>query len=88
MVDVGGEWDTVKTAKIREIKTKDVWRLTRDDEDPTKAVYVNQKGDVTWAPPMDQLNTVEEFEFKGPYIEYSLKRLSPGWAWWYQPLSE
>eukprot|EP00971_Amphidinium_carterae_P122513 2425636-Amphidinium_carterae.1 len=88
MVDVGGEWDTVKTAKIREIKTKDVWRLTRDDEDPTKVVYVNQKGDATWAPPMDKLNTVEEFEFRGPYTEYSIKKLSPGWAWWYQPLSE
>eukprot|EP00971_Amphidinium_carterae_P061380 1215440-Amphidinium_carterae.1 len=88
MVDVGGEWDTVKTAKIRELKTKDVWRLTRDDEDPTKVVYVNQKGDATWAPPMDKLNTVEEFEFKGPYTEYSVKKLSPGWAWWYQPLSE
>eukprot|EP00971_Amphidinium_carterae_P102370 2026832-Amphidinium_carterae.1 len=81
MVDVGGEWDTIKTAKIRELKTKDVWRLTRDDEDPTKVVYVNQKGDATWAPPMDKLNTVEEFEFKGPYTEYSIKKLSPGWAW-------
>eukprot|EP00971_Amphidinium_carterae_P327965 6459589-Amphidinium_carterae.1 len=88
MVDVGGEWDTIKTAKIRELKTKDVWRLTRDDEDPTKVVYVNQKGDATWAPPMDKLNTVEEFEFRGPYTEYDIKRLSPGWAWWYQPLSE
>eukprot|EP00971_Amphidinium_carterae_P058553 1157957-Amphidinium_carterae.1 len=88
MVDVGGEWDTIKTAKIRELKTKDVWRLTRDDEDPTKVVYINQKGDATWAPPMDKLNTVEEFEFRGPYTEYSIKKLSPGWAWWYQPLSE
>eukprot|EP00971_Amphidinium_carterae_P238939 4742985-Amphidinium_carterae.1 len=88
MIDVDGEWDTITTAKIREIKTKDVWRLSRHDEDPTKSVYVNQKGEVTWAPPMDQLNTVEEFEFKGLYVEYNLKKMSPEWAWWYQPLSE
>eukprot|EP00971_Amphidinium_carterae_P208941 4145054-Amphidinium_carterae.8 len=34
MVEVDGEWDTVKTAKIRELKTKQVWRLVRDDNDP------------------------------------------------------
>eukprot|EP00971_Amphidinium_carterae_P274813 5453273-Amphidinium_carterae.1 len=36
MIEVDGEWDTVKTAKIRELKTKQVWRLVRDDNDPNK----------------------------------------------------
>eukprot|EP00971_Amphidinium_carterae_P233883 4640949-Amphidinium_carterae.1 len=37
---------------------------------------------------MDELTSVEEYEFKGPYIEYQIKKLSPGWAWWYQSLGE
>eukprot|EP00971_Amphidinium_carterae_P216958 4306905-Amphidinium_carterae.1 len=88
LVEVDGEWDTVKTAKIRELKTKQVWRLVRDDDDPRKTVYVSQYGDVVWTPPMNELTTVEEYEFKGPYVEYQIKKLSPGWAWWYQSLGE
>eukprot|EP00971_Amphidinium_carterae_P270933 5376573-Amphidinium_carterae.1 len=37
---------------------------------------------------MEQLTSVEEYEFKGPYVEYQIKKLSPGWAWWYQSLGE
>eukprot|EP00971_Amphidinium_carterae_P044455 874341-Amphidinium_carterae.1 len=81
LVEVDGEWDTVKTAKIRELKTKQVWRLVRDDNDINKVVYVSHKGDVAWTPPMEQLTSVEEHEFKGPYVEYQIKKMSPGWAW-------
>eukprot|EP00971_Amphidinium_carterae_P127709 2530004-Amphidinium_carterae.1 len=88
LIEVDGEWDTVKTAKIRELRTKQVWRLVRDDNDSSKTVYVSQNGDVVWTPPMSELTTVEEYEFKGPYVEYQIKKLSPGWAWWYQSLSE
>eukprot|EP00971_Amphidinium_carterae_P090273 1787355-Amphidinium_carterae.1 len=88
LVEVDGEWDTVRTAKIREIKTKQIWRLVRDDDDVSKVVYVSHKGDVAWTAPIEQLTSVEEHEFRGPYVEYQIKKMSPGWAWWYQSLGE
>eukprot|EP00971_Amphidinium_carterae_P332101 6466084-Amphidinium_carterae.1 len=37
---------------------------------------------------MEQLTSMEEYEFKGPYIEYQIKKIFRGWAWWYQSLGE
>ena len=59
------------------------WFLKRDPNNPTRRVYMSNKGEVTWDIPISSLPTVEEKEVWNRHPTFvSLQRSRDGWAWY------
>ena len=59
------------------------WYLKRDPHNPTRRVYMSNKGEATWDIPISSLPTVEEKEVWNRHPTFvSLQRSRDGWAWY------
>ena len=59
------------------------WFLKRDPNNPTRKVYMSNKGEATWDIPISSLPTVEEKEVWNRHPTFvSLQRSRDGWAWY------
>ena len=59
------------------------WFLKRDPNNPTRRVYMSNKGEATWDIPISSLPTVEEKEVWNRHPTFvSLQRSRDGWAWY------
>ena len=59
------------------------WFLKRDPHNPTRRVYMSNKGEATWDIPISSLPTVEEKEVWNRHPTFvSLQRSRDGWAWY------
>ena len=59
------------------------WFLKRDPGNPTRRVYMSNKGEATWDIPISSLPTVEEKEVWNRHPTFvSLQRSRDGWAWY------
>ena len=83
---------TVENNRIKEQYTAHVspatfdnnvrWYVRRDPKDPSKMVYVNEIGEVSWDAPISQLHTVEEKQPQWRHPQFiTLQRAVDGWAW-------
>ena len=83
----------VKDGKLGELCTahcsnthveKDLqWFLKRDPNNPTRRIYVSNKGEAVWDIPISSLPTVEEKEVWNRHPTFaSLQRSRDGWAWY------
>ena len=58
------------------------WFLKRDPNNPTRRIYMSNKGEATWDIPVSSLPTVEEKEVWNRHPTFvSLQRSRDGWAW-------
>ena len=59
------------------------WFLKRDPNNPTRRIYMSNKGEATWDIPISSLPTVEEKEVWNRHPTFaSLQRSRDGWAWY------
>ena len=59
------------------------WFLKRDPHNPTRRIYMSNKGEATWDIPISSLPTVEEKEVWNRHPTFvSLQRSRDGWAWY------
>ena len=59
------------------------WFLKRDPNNPTRRIYLSNKGEATWDIPISSLPTVEEKEVWNRHPTFvSLQRSRDGWAWY------
>ena len=59
------------------------WFLKRDTNNPTRKIYMSNKGEATWDIPISSLPTVEEKEVWNRHPTFvSLQRSRDGWAWY------
>ena len=59
------------------------WFLKRDPNNPTRRVYMSNKGEATWDIPISSLPTVEEKEVWNRHPTFvSLQKSRDGWAWY------
>ena len=59
------------------------WFLKRDPHNPSRRIYMSNKGEATWDIPISSLPTVEEKEVWNRHPTFvSLQRSRDGWAWY------
>ena len=65
------------------VEEKLQWFLKRDPHNPSRSIYMSNKGEVTWEIPISSLPTVEEKEVWNRHPTFvSLQRSRDGWAWY------
>ena len=71
---------------LRAKVTSQAWRLHVHPQDPSKAAYVNRKGEVKWSLHEIEVPTVEQCVKEDALEVQDIREIGLGWAWFMNDL--